>query len=134
MPEHPEPAGRPLRILVVEDNPDAADMLRMLLELSGHQVRVATTGPDGVEAARAWPPEVVLCDIGLPGMDGYGVVRTLRRDPRTAKAYIMAITGYGGDADRRKAREAGFDQHLVKPVDADALEQHLVRLGERLSL
>ncbi len=132
VPEHPAPAGRPLRILVVEDSHDNAEMLRMLLELSGHQVQVAATGPDGVDKARKWRPEVVLCDIGLPGLDGYGVVRTLRREPETARAYMMAITGYGGDADRRKSREAGFDQHLVKPVDADALEKHLLRVGEAL--
>ena len=105
------------RVLVVEDNPDAAESLRLLLELSGYDVAVAGTGPDGVQIGREWRPEAVLCDIGLPGLDGYGVARSLRADPNTAHALLVAVTGYGQEEDRRKAREAGFDHHLVKPAD-----------------
>ena len=105
------------RILVVEDNPDAAATLRDFLELSGHEVELAASGLDGVQAARKFHPEVVLCDLGLPGMDGFEVAAELRRDPETASAKLIAVTGYGRDEDRRRSKEAGFDLHLTKPVD-----------------
>jgi CheY-like chemotaxis protein len=113
-------SGR-LRILVVEDNQDAADSLRMLLELCGHEVAVAYSGPSGVTMARERPPDVLLCDIGLPGLDGYGVAGELRRHPTTAAARLIAVTAYGTEEDRRKTREAGFERHLVKPVDPASL-------------
>ena len=119
-----EPAGKPggsaLRILVVEDNRDAADSLQILLDLSGHQAEVAYTGQDGVDASRRIRPQVVLCDIGLPGgMNGYDVARALR--PELPGTCLIALTGYGQEEDQRKAREAGFDRHLTKPVDPAAL-------------
>jgi CheY-like chemotaxis protein len=113
------------RILVVDDNRDAADSLRLLLEFSGHEVAVAYSGHDGVRAAEQYQPDVVLCDIGLPGLDGYGVARQLRDNPATAKARLIAVTAYGRDGDRRRSHEAGFEQHLVKPVDPDALQRVL---------
>ena len=113
----PEPAGqKPLRVLVIEDNRDAAETLGDLLGLFGHEVELAHTGPAGVEAAQRFRPDVVLCDIGLPGMDGYAVARQLRRDPETAALRLVALTGYGRDSDRRQAEEAGFDLYLIKPV------------------
>jgi two-component system CheB/CheR fusion protein len=120
-------AAEPLRILVVEDNRDAADCLRILLELLGHRVAVAYSGPEGVQRAREWRPDVVLCDIGLPGLDGYGVAGQLRHDPATAGAQLIAVTGYGQEEDRRRSKEAGFDHHLTKPVDPAALQPLLVR-------
>jgi PAS domain S-box-containing protein len=129
MPAAPKREGRHLRILVVEDNQDAADSLRMLLELYGYEVTVAYSGPEGVAAAEEWRPDVVLCDIGLPGLDGYGVVGRLRRNPSTAKARIIAVTGYGGDEDKRRTAEAGFDKHMVKPIDPGALEQLLTAVA-----
>jgi CheY-like chemotaxis protein len=117
----PGPAGR-FRVLVVEDNPDCAESLRMLLELFGHEVAVAHTGFAGVQAATEWRPDVVLCDIGLPGLDGYGVVGELRRNPATAGARVVAVTGYGAEADLLRSRQAGFDLHLTKPVELDALQ------------
>jgi PAS domain S-box-containing protein len=125
VPQAPGPAGKKLRVLVVEDNKAAADMLRVLLELYGYDATVAYTGPAGVAAAKAWGPDVVLCDIGLPGLDGYGVVRELRKDPATAHARVIAVTGYGSDEDRRKSGEAGFDAHLVKPADPARLQELL---------
>ncbi len=113
-------AGR-LRILVVDDNVDSADSLALLLELGGHEVRTAHDGPRALEAARAFQPRVVLLDIGLPGMNGYEVARHLRELPEAGRALLIALTGYGQDDDRRKALDAGFDHHLVKPVDFDAL-------------
>jgi PAS domain S-box-containing protein len=125
MPAAPRRAAKKLRILVVEDNRDAADSLQMLLDLFGYDVAVAYSGPAGVEKAKEWRPDVVVCDIGLPGLDGYDVARELRQDPATAGARMIAVTGYGADEDRRRSREAGFDGHLVKPADPTALQELL---------
>ena len=116
----PDPAAR--KILVVEDNPDAAATMRDFLELSGHEVELAASGTDGVQAARQLHPEVVLCDLGLPGMTGYEVATALRKDPETRSAKLIAVTGYGRDEDRRRSKEAGFDLHLTKPVDPAQLK------------
>jgi PAS domain S-box-containing protein len=141
LPLEPEPAAlsqlpaalsqesKSLRILVVEDNRDSADSLRMLLELFGYEVNVAYTGPEGVQAAEKWTPDVVLCDIGLPGLDGYAVVSKLRQNPATANARMIAVTGYGSEADLLRSKTAGFDQHLIKPVDPEALQQVLAALN-----
>jgi CheY-like chemotaxis protein len=127
MPAPPRRSEKRLRILVVEDNRDAADSLRFLLELYGCEVVVAYSGPDGVQAAERWRPDVVLCDIGLPGLDGYGVASQLRHNPSTCKARLIAVTGYGSDDDKRRCREVGFDAHLVKPVDPDVLQGVLLQ-------
>jgi signal transduction histidine kinase len=116
------------RILVVEDNPDAGATMRDFLELSGYEVELACSGADGVEAARQFHPEVVLCDIGLPGMDGFEVAVQLRRDPETAGAQLIAVTGYGREEDRRRSKAAGFDLHLTKPVDPVQL-RHVLEQG-----
>jgi two-component system, sensor histidine kinase len=118
---------RPLRLLVIEDNADHRDALRAFLELDGHHVEVAEDGPRGVEMARAAPPDVALIDIGLPGLDGYEVGRRIRGDLGRS-VMLVAVTGYGRPEDQRRARDAGFDTHLVKPVSPDAF-RHL--LGER---
>ena len=116
---------RRLRVLVVEDNRDAAGSLRLVLEMFGHEVRAAHSGPDAVREAAAWRPDVVLTDIGLPGFDGYEVARRIRRIPGLEKAVLAALTGYGSDEDRRLGQEAGFDHHLVKPADPDELQRIL---------
>ncbi|HKW95021.1 MAG TPA: response regulator, partial [Methylomirabilota bacterium] len=104
------------RLLIIEDNDDARHMLEMLLSLAGHEVHAAGDGPDGIELARRIQPDVVLIDLGLPGMDGYEVARRLRKDmARTLR--LVAISGYGQAEDRKRTLEAGFDMHLVKPVD-----------------
>jgi signal transduction histidine kinase/CheY-like chemotaxis protein len=121
------PEVRPCKVLIVEDNHDAADTLRMLLGLAGHEVAVAYSGPEGVARARQLLPDAVLCDLGLPGMSGFDVARTLRGDPATAAARLIAVSGYGQEEDHRKARAAGFDHALVKPVD---LAEVLGLLGE----
>jgi CheY-like chemotaxis protein/anti-sigma regulatory factor (Ser/Thr protein kinase) len=110
-------AGRPRRVLVVEDNPDAAEAMRMLLVQLGHIVASAASGLEALERARDFRPEVVLLDIGLPGLDGYEVARTLRSYDETRRARVIAVTGYGQPADRERSSAAGFDHHLVKPVD-----------------
>lgn len=115
----------PLRIVIVEDNRDTADSLAVLLKLFGHLVEVAYTGPEGVEAAVRHAPDVVLSDIGLPGLDGWAVAREVRRHPATAQSLLIAITAYGTDDVRDQAREAGFNYLLTKPADPDVLLQLL---------
>jgi signal transduction histidine kinase len=113
-------------ILIVEDNVDARETLRKLLELQGHHVRVAAEGHAALEAVRAARPEVALVDIGLPGMDGYEIARRLRAEPDAGQRItLIALTGYGLAEDRRRTAEAGFDLHLVKPVDYQKLEEAL---------
>jgi PAS domain S-box-containing protein len=109
------------RVLIVEDNPDAADSLRELLELSDHTVQVAYSGPEAVQIAPQFRPDVVLCDLGLPGMDGYEVAAVLRRDSAMANTRLIALSGYGREEDQRRSTEAGFDRHLIKPIDLDEL-------------
>jgi CheY-like chemotaxis protein len=116
---------RALLILVIEDNADAAEALRDLLELFGHRAEIAHSGPDGVAAARRLRPDLVLCDLGLPGMNGLEVARALRGEPPTRHARLVALTGYSGDDDRARTREAGFDLHLVKPIDPEELRRLL---------
>jgi two-component system CheB/CheR fusion protein len=128
-PAAPLPMRAHLRVLVIEDHRDSADSLRTLLELLGHEVTVAYTGAEGVAAAQTWQPEVVLCDIGLPELDGYGVAEALRRSPATAAARLIAVSGYGQEEDRRRSRQAGFDHHLVKPVAPEALQKLLTGAG-----
>jgi PAS domain S-box-containing protein len=109
------------RILIVEDNADARDALKDLLEELGHRVDVAVDGPAGVEKALRLSPDLALVDIGLPGMDGYQVARTLRAHPAGRAMLLIALTGYGGSQQRKRALDAGFDLHLVKPLDLDEL-------------
>ena len=121
----PQAVDRNLRILVIEDNVDAAESLCILLNLKGHVTEKAGNGPTGIMAAQTFLPDVVLCDLGLPGLDGYAVARRLRADPTLKNAYLIALTGYGQEQDQRRTREAGFDLHLTKPVDHTALEMAL---------
>jgi PAS domain S-box-containing protein len=116
------------RILVIEDNRDAADSLAEALEMADHQVTVAYDGEAGVAKAREFRPEVVLCDVGLPaGMDGFAVAQSIRGDSQTASAFLVALTGYAQPEDHRRALEAGFDVHLTKPPDLAALERLLAQ-------
>jgi signal transduction histidine kinase len=114
-------SGDTCRILVVDDNIDAADSLATLLRMAGHDVHVCHDGADALAAVPRFRPEVVLLDIGLPGIDGYEVARRLRRQPETQEALIVALTGYGLEEDVRRSHAAGFDHHFVKPADLAAL-------------
>jgi CheY-like chemotaxis protein len=109
------------RLLVVDDNRDAAESMSMLLQMWGHDVVFAYDGPSALETAEQWQPEAVFLDIGLPGMDGYQVAERLRELPHAKGAVLIAITGYGQDDDRLRSQRAGIDHHLVKPVAPDAL-------------
>jgi CheY-like chemotaxis protein len=117
------PAAR--RVLVVDDNVDAAQALALVLQLDGHEVRAAFGAAEALGCALESPPDVVLLDIGLPEMDGYAVARELRRKPELAGVRLVALTGYGQPEDRERARDAGFDAHLVKPVDPELLDAAL---------
>ena len=116
------------RILVVDDNVDTAGGLARILKLLGNDVQIAFHGKAAIETARTFRPEFVLLDIGLPGMDGYEVAAILKKDNSCKNSVIVAVSGYGQEEDRRRAREAGFDHHLVKPVDIDTLT---TLLGQR---
>src|SRR6478736_1103449 len=105
------------RVLVVDDNADAADMLAILLRTAGHHVEVAYSGPSAVAVALTQKPHVIFLDIAMPKMDGLKVARQLREKPETQGALIVAVTGFGRDDDRERTQQAGFDFHLVKPVE-----------------
>jgi signal transduction histidine kinase/DNA-binding response OmpR family regulator len=114
------------RVLVVDDNIDAAETVAVFLELAGHQVKAVTDGAQALACAPVFAPEVVVLDIGLPGMDGYQVARRLRVTEQTQTALLIALTGYGQDTDRERAQQAGFDHHLVKPADPGELARMIM--------
>jgi CheY-like chemotaxis protein len=116
-------------VLVVDDNRDAADSLGALLGLIGVEARVVYSGPDALAAVGEFHPAVVLLDLGMPGMDGYEVARRVRARADAGRVTLVALTGWGQDEDRRRSRAAGFDHHLTKPADVDALEALLRSLG-----
>ena len=118
------------RILVVDDNADAADSLGMLLEVRGDDVRIAYDGLEALDVAAEFNPEVVLLDIGMPKLSGYDVARRLR-DARGDSVLLVAITGWGQEDDRQRARESGFDHHFTKPVDFDSLLALIDRAAPR---
>jgi CheY-like chemotaxis protein len=125
--QFPPASGK--RLLVVDDNQDAADSLAMLLRLQGHQVRVAYSGMAALEMTKTYTPDVVFMDIGMPGMDGYEAARRIREQPGLGKVVLAALTGWGQKEDRRRTAEAGFDHHLVKPPEPTAVESVLDELN-----
>jgi len=126
--EAPAQAVAARRILVVDDNRDAADSLAMMLKFDGHEAEAVYGGTEALERAAALAPQVVLLDIGLPGMDGYEVARRMRQLALRAGPKVIALTGYGQPEDRARALQAGFDAHLVKPVELVALKRCLASL------
>jgi CheY-like chemotaxis protein len=120
----PAPGAR--KVLIVDDNIDAADSLARILVLRGHEAHTAYDGLQAIERAKALRPDVVLLDIGLPGSNGYEVAKRLREELEEEAMVIIALTGYGGKEDRRRTVAAGFDYHLVKPVDVETLIRHFV--------
>jgi CheY-like chemotaxis protein len=131
-PDADRPRATDLKILIVEDNSDTRDMMKMLLESYGYAVVTAGDGRSALEVLETKRPDVALVDIGLPEVDGYEVARRARRQrPDGSGAYLVALTGYGRPADRKKAQEAGFDDHLTKPVDMDAIWKVLEAAGRR---
>jgi two-component system OmpR family response regulator len=118
----PGESTQPRRVLLVDDSVDAAEAMSMLLETLGHEVRVMHDGPSALAIVDDFAPEVVILDIGLPGMSGFDVARELRTRAVTKTALLIALTGYGTDSDKQATRDAGFDHHLVKPVSFAAIE------------
>ena len=118
------------RILVVDDNRDCADSLGMLLKFLGADVCTANDGLAALEALKTYRPTVVFLDIGMPGMDGYEIARQARQQPEGRDVMLIALTGWGQDEDRRQSKEAGFDHHLIKPLDLDALRALLASLPQ----
>jgi CheY-like chemotaxis protein len=116
------PRDTPLRILVVDDSIDGAELLAAALSAKGHQTQVAFDGPTALRAAATFRPAVVFLDIGLPVMDGYELAARLRDLPGLNGVRLFALTGYGQQSDRQKARDAGFDHHFTKPIDLDAID------------
>ena len=117
-------------MLIVDDNDDAAQSLAVVLRLEGHEVRTAADGEAALALLDQFVPEAALLDIGLPTMDGYELAAAMRADPRTRRTVLVALTGYGRGPDRRRALNAGFDEHLVKPVEFEVL---LARLNQLLA-
>ncbi len=117
--------SRQLKVLLIEDNKDAAKTLGLLLSRYGHQVKMAYAAPQGIDIAQEWLPDVVVCDLGLPGMDGYQVAQKLRSTPATSATRLLALSGHGFEDDRRRSQAAGFDLHLTKPADPEELQRLL---------
>jgi CheY-like chemotaxis protein len=124
-------ATKPLRVLLIEDNVDAAESASLLLRHEGHEVETAFDAEAGLAAAYRFKPDVILCDIGLPGMDGYQIIRKIREDAELKPIYVVALTGYGRETDRNQALSAGFDLHLTKPIDWPTLTATLGRARPR---
>jgi CheY-like chemotaxis protein len=116
-------AARSQRVLVVDDHEDSTESLGLLLRLMGHDVRLAADGPAALRAAEEFSPEIVILDIGLPGMDGYEVAARLRERPQFSATRLIALTGYGQEEDRQRSREVGFEAHLIKPIEMESLHQ-----------
>jgi CheY-like chemotaxis protein len=127
IPASPLPMPQKRRVLVVDDNVDSAESMATLLAIGGDDVRTAHDGEAAVALAATFRPAVILLDLGLPKMNGYDACRQIREQPAGRGMLIIALTGWGQDEDRRRSREAGFDHHLVKPVDFTALQEILNR-------
>jgi CheY-like chemotaxis protein len=121
----------PRRVLIVDDNEDAANSLAMILELGGHETASVYSAVEALQRAAVFRPDVVLLDIGLPGMDGYEVAQKMRELPGLRDIRLVAVTGYGRSDDRLRARDAGFDDHLTKPVEFAVLERTLAGIRAR---
>jgi CheY-like chemotaxis protein len=123
----PNGNGSGLHILVVEDDPNTAECMAFLLRSCGHRVEIASDGPSACQAARSNLPDVVLLDLGLPGMDGWQVARRFQEPTWAKKPFLIALTGHGSEEDRRRSLVCGIDLHLVKPLDPECLRQVLER-------
>jgi CheY-like chemotaxis protein len=128
--DQPSHGAHPMRVLVVDDNKDAADSLTLLLGISGHEARAAYAGPQALALARELSPDVILLDLGMPGMDGYEVAREIRREPALRGITLIALTGWGQEEDRKRSAEAGFDRHMTKPVALDAVQRVFAEIAQ----
>jgi CheY-like chemotaxis protein len=122
------PSGGGLRILIVEDNEALAQTTGWMIEMIGHDYKLAHNGPDAIDLARTYRPDVVMMDIGLPGMNGYDLCAAMKQEPHLKNTIFIAQTGWGQDEHRQRAKEAGFDHHLVKPVYLELLQETLGKI------
>jgi CheY-like chemotaxis protein len=127
-PAAPAVDGRPRRVLVVDDNVDSAKTLSMVLDVMGHQTTLANDGLEAVRIAQDFQPEIVLLDIGMPKLNGYEACRQIREQAWATQVIIIAVTGWGQDEDRQRSKDAGFDMHLVKPLDPLVVERLMRKL------
>ena len=119
------------RVLIIEDNRDAREMFRIMLELSGHEVLEAEEGVSGLEMLKSNPPDVAVIDVGLPGLNGYEVARRFREEPGSRSVVLVALTGYGTPEAQERSRKSGFNYHLIKPVNGEALEEIMREAASR---
>jgi CheY-like chemotaxis protein len=124
------PAGPRCKVLIADDNKDAADSLMMLLSVSGYEVRVAYSGPQALEIAGTYHPDALVLDIGMPEMTGYEVAIAIRKEPWGAGALLIALTGWGQQEDKNRAQSAGFDKHFTKPANAQAIEAAIAEFAQ----
>ena len=122
------PRGPPRRVLVVDDNRDAAASLAMILKMMGHEVRTANDGEAALAVAAEYRPRLVLMDLGMPKVDGFEAARRMRAQPWGAELFLVALTGWGAEENRRRTQDGGFDSHLVKPVDMDILRRLIAEM------
>ena len=132
-PELTRSTARKLRVLVIDDNEDAAESLAMMIELDGHEIRTVYNGAAALELAGCFRPDLVFCDIGLPKMDGYEVARRLRLEAEHSATVLVALTGWGSEEDKRKTKEAGFDHHFIKPAEGAEIESIIRSVSAKLS-
>ena len=132
-PELTRSTARKLRVLVIDDNEDAAESLAMMIELDGHEIRTVYNGAAALELAGCFRPDLVFCDIGLPKMDGYEVARRLRLEAEHSATVLVALTGWGSEEDKRKTKEAGFDHHFIKPAEVAEIESIIRSVSAKLS-
>lgn len=121
-----------LKVLIIDDNKDLSEIMCDLIGFLGHKTICSLDGKDGIAKAKELHPDIIICDIGLPGMDGYEVAQLMRKDDEIKDAFLIALSGYAGPEDRKRSKEAGFDRHLAKPADISAIERVIAEASMRI--
>ncbi len=127
-----EVKNKTLKVLIIDDNKDLSEIMCDLIGFLGHKTICSPDGKDGIAKAKEHHPDIIICDIGLPVMDGYEVAQQLRRDDEIKETFLIALSGYAGPEDRKRSREAGFDRHLAKPADISAIERVIAEASMRI--
>lgn len=124
--------NKTLKVLIIDDNKDLTEIMCDLIGFLGHKTFCSQDGKDGIAKAKEHHPDIIICDIGLPIMDGYDVARQLRKDDELKETFLIALSGYAGHEDRKKSKDAGFDRHLAKPADISAIERVIAEASMRI--
>jgi CheY-like chemotaxis protein len=124
--------NKTLKVLIIDDNKDLSEIMCDLIGFLGHKTICSQDGKDGIIKAKEHHPDIVICDIGLPVMDGYEVAQQLRKDDEIKETFLIALSGYSGPEDRKRSKEAGFDRHLAKPADISAIERVIAEASMRI--